>query len=302
MTLTVQLPNGIQVRALNRLDPPMLYHEIFAARTYAKHGISLSEGDCVFDVGANIGLYSIALARELPGLRLFLFEPIPAIFAVLQQNVAEHLASANVRLLNIGLGCRAGNVWFDYNRNLTIVGSAHARVTKRAARRDTRLSTWASACVRDLQRMGMLHPRLAALLLAALASRIFSGLALALVGITGLALALPRLFSRRRIEAPVRRLSYIIRAYAVERIDLVKIALEGGELDVMLGIYDDDWPRIRQFVIEVYDVDGRLEGLRTLLESRGYRVAVDQEDWSLHQLLGIYTLYAVRAPEPPPLG
>ena len=30
MMQTVELPNGMRVRALNRIDPIVLYHEIFA--------------------------------------------------------------------------------------------------------------------------------------------------------------------------------------------------------------------------------------------------------------------------------
>jgi phthiocerol/phenolphthiocerol synthesis type-I polyketide synthase E len=65
----------------------------------------------------------------------------------------------------------------------------------------------------------------------------------------------------------------------------------------VLGIEDADWPKIQQFVVEVHDIYGRVDRLRAMFERHGYRTVVDQEDWSLHPLLGIYTLYAMRAPE-----
>jgi 31-O-methyltransferase len=297
MIQTVELPNGMRVRALNRLDPPVLYHEIFATRTYEKHGITLSDGNCVFDVGANIGLYSIALARELRGLRLFLFEPIPEIFTALKQNAANHLGRADVQLLNVGLGQCAGSAWFQYDRNLSIAASAHARSVSRAARGDVRFATWASACVRDLERIGQMHPHMAALLLAALAAPVLQFAAVAMFAAIGLALALRSAICSRRVKAQLQTLSDAIRIHAVQTIDLVKIDVEGAELDVVLGIKDADWPKIRQFVVEAHDVDGRVDRLRAIFERHGYHTTIDQEDWSLHPLLGIYTLYALRAPE-----
>ena len=81
----------------------------------------------------------------------------------------------------------------------------------------------------------------------------------------------------------------------VERVDLLKVDVEGAEEAVLAGIPDATWPAIRQLVVEVHDVDGRLERLRRLLERCGYRTQSAREDWALHQLLGIYTLYATRA-------
>jgi hypothetical protein len=42
-------------------------------------------------------------------------------------------------------------------------------------------------------------------------------------------------------------------------------------------------------------VNGRPARLRALLESHGYHVVEAREDWALHELLGISTLYALRA-------
>lgn len=55
-------------------------------------------------------------------------------------------------------------------------------------------------------------------------------------------------------------------------LDLVKIDVEGAELDVLEGIEPDDWARTRQFVIEVQDLGGRLDEVRKLLEGHGFEV------------------------------
>ena len=59
---TVELPNGLQVCALNKGEASVLYHEIFVEQAYSKHGITVSDGACVFDIGANIGWFTMTAA------------------------------------------------------------------------------------------------------------------------------------------------------------------------------------------------------------------------------------------------
>ena len=58
------------------------------------------------------------------------------------------------------------------------------------------------------------------------------------------------------------------------------------------GIDPEDWQKIRQVVVEVHDLDGRLERMQQLLAEQGFVVEVEQEVG----LIGtnIYSLYARR--------
>ena len=67
--------------------------------------------------------------------------------------------------------------------------------------------------------------------------------------------------------------------------------------DVLLGIRPDDWPKIRQIVIEAHDIDGRLGLMTELLGQHGYRVTVEQDQ--VPERMGIYMVYAVRVAGPP---
>ena len=80
----------------------------------------------------------------------------------------------------------------------------------------------------------------------------------------------------------------------VDSVDLVKIDVEGSEESILAGIQDSDWDRFHQFVIEVHDVNGRLNRMSDLLEHHGYRTFLAREDWEMHGLLGIWTLYAIK--------
>lgn len=60
----------------------------------------VSAGDCVLDVGANVGFYTVRLSRLVgPHGHVFAFEPMPETFHLLAYN-ARHFPFPNVTLLN----------------------------------------------------------------------------------------------------------------------------------------------------------------------------------------------------------
>jgi hypothetical protein len=87
--------------------------------------------------------------------------------------------------------------------------------------------------------------------------------------------------------------SAVIAEHGIERIDLLKIDAEGAEWDILEGIDDGDWPRIRQLAMEVHGTE-LTERIRALLAGKGYEVAVERNDWRLHELMGVRMLYAHR--------
>ena len=101
--------------------------------------------------------------------------------------------------------------------------------------------------------------------------------------------------SPRTVVCELTTLSDAIAEYDVAQIDLLKIDAEKSEHDVLQGIEPDDWPRIRQIVMEVHDSDDRIARTRTLLEDNGYRVTLEQQE-SLGAS-GPVLIYARRAQE-----
>jgi FkbM family methyltransferase len=68
------------------------------------------EGTCVFDVGANIGYYTLLAARAVGSSgRVYAFEPEPRNFGLLTRNIAEN-GFTNVRSVNAAVSNRAGVV------------------------------------------------------------------------------------------------------------------------------------------------------------------------------------------------
>ncbi len=83
----------------------------------------IREGDVIFDVGANIGWYSILMAKKFPAAQVHSFEPIPRTFACLQENLALNELS-NVHPHNWGLSDAQKDLTFYFEPNLTVRASA----------------------------------------------------------------------------------------------------------------------------------------------------------------------------------
>lgn len=59
-------------------------------------------------------------------------------------------------------------------------------------------------------------------------------------------------------------------------VDLIKIDVEGAEADVLLGIDESQWPRIRRVVAEVCDLDDQLRRVGDILRRNGFEVTEEQ--------------------------
>ncbi|MDY7012448.1 MAG: methyltransferase, partial [Cyanobacteriota bacterium] len=66
-----------------------------------------------------------------------------------------------------------------------------------------------------------------------------------------------------------------------------------SELDVLLGIEEQDWLKIKQVAIEVHDLDSRVEIIKNLLKKHGLSdIIVEQEP--LFEGSDLFNLYAMR--------
>lgn len=77
----------------------------------------------IFDIGANIGWYSLSLARKFPASRICSFEPLPATFASLERNVLLNCIS-NIELHNFGFSRENTALRFFSSRHTSVSNSA----------------------------------------------------------------------------------------------------------------------------------------------------------------------------------
>ncbi len=248
-----KLPNELKVVQLNRNETQVLYDEIFVDRCYLRHGIQLRDGACVFDVGANMGMFTLFVHDNCADARVYAFEPLPPTYAVLQANA--ELYAPQTKTLNVGLSNRSGRVKFTYYPKATAMSGAHADATVEEATTRAFLENQGEG-------------------LQQYAEELLEGM-----------------FASEQYECELRTLSQVIREEGIERIDLLKVDVEKSEWEVLEGIEEGDWEKIKQIVIEVHDVDGRVARIGEQLRRRGYRLEVVQE--ALLAQTGIYNLYAV---------
>lgn len=232
------LPDGLDVFSINPNETRFVHGEIFGARCYLQHGIQLRDGDCVFDVGANIGLASVFFHRERQGIRIFAFEPSPVACECLKQNVGLH--GADALIFECGLSAEAGTADFTFYPGNSVMSGFHADPD--IDRRTTKTF--------------MMNRGVA----PANADRFLGAL-----------------FKKETFSCRLRTISEIIDEEAVERIDLLKVDVEKSEREVLAGIRPEHWSRIRQAVVEVHDEHGALEAVLELLMRQGFQVATEMD-------------------------
>jgi 31-O-methyltransferase len=238
MMRQLSLPDGLTVFSLNADETRFVHREVFSARCYLQHGIELHDGDCVFDVGANIGLSSIFFHRERTDVRIFAFEPSPAAFECLKANIELH--GVNARIFECGLSSESGSAEFTFYPANTVRSGFHVDLeADRGTTKTYMVNSGVSARNADL----------------------FLGF----------------LFKKVTFPCRLRTLSEIVDEEGVTRIDLLKIDAERSEREVLAGIRPEHWRMIRQVALEVQDEAGTLDAVRRLIQEHGFQVVTEQD-------------------------
>lgn len=99
---------------LNSEEVPTLYEQI---QEYFRNEIQLHKRGTVFDVGADIGLFSLWVYQQCnKNVITYAFEPIPAIFNVLQAN-AQRFNKKQIKVFMVRLSRRFKSIMFAYYSN-----------------------------------------------------------------------------------------------------------------------------------------------------------------------------------------
>src|ERR1035441_8181783 len=124
MMRRLRLPDGLEVFSLNPDEARFVHGEVFGSRCYLRSGIELRDGDCVFDVGANIGVATIFFHRERRNVRILAFEPNPAACDCLRANIELHGVDASV--FQCGLSSESGSAEFTFYPANSVMSGFHA--------------------------------------------------------------------------------------------------------------------------------------------------------------------------------
>ncbi|HEU5380541.1 MAG TPA: amino acid adenylation domain-containing protein [Ktedonobacteraceae bacterium] len=259
-----RLPNTMSVFHLNKNETEHLYREIFHNRVHLQHGIRLRDGDCILDVGANIGFFTLFAHQQCHKPRIYAFEPNPEAFEMLRLNMERYGLDAH--LFNFGLSNEPKMATFRFYPRASVMSGFYADTTEEQ-------NLFKSVIRNQLQ----IEEK----------EQIFRD---------GRGEVVDNLldgrFEQKRFLCELKTLSDVIQEHRIDRIDLLKLDVEKSELDVLNGIRSEDWLKIRQIVVEVHDIEGRVALITTLFKEHGFVVAVEQT--AVLRGTDIYKMYAVR--------
>jgi phthiocerol/phenolphthiocerol synthesis type-I polyketide synthase E len=258
----VTLPNGLEVACQSAKETDHIYDDIFAHRVYLSHGITLWDGACVFDVGGNIGLFTVFLHQTYRDLVTYTFEPAPPLFQILHHNAARY-GTGRCKLFPCGISNRFGTAsltFYPYSSGMSSFygNDREERDVLRVILENQQKAGDGEAAVVLERSEDFLDARLTAV----------------------------------TFDCPLVPLSHIIRQEGVTAIDLLKIDVQKSELDVLRGLAPEDWSKVRQIAMEVHDLDGQLVEVQELLHGHGYNVVTEQDP--LYHGSVMYNLYAVQ--------
>ncbi|MGB8194585.1 MAG: amino acid adenylation domain-containing protein, partial [Chitinophagaceae bacterium] len=240
-----KLPNNLAIAQINKNETDYIYKEIFELQAYLKHGISLKDGDCIFDVGANIGLFSVFANMACRNPKMYAFEPNPKVYDTLSANAT--LYCPGIKLFNCGLAEGNKTSEFTFFEGFSLLSGLYANEKAERDMVKTFMVNQQNKGVDDMKE------------LVSSADQILN-----------------KRFKAFTFLVQLESLSDVIERENVQQIDYLKINVEKAELDVLRGIRDEHWARIRQIVLEV-DVKENLPIITTMLENNGYDLIVEQD-------------------------
>jgi FkbM family methyltransferase len=105
-TYRIRLRNGLELKCEGRTRDFQMLDEVFVKRIYESVLGFVRPGDVVVDVGANIGLFSLAAA--LKGATVHSYEPLPRNYQILCDNVSLNRCGDKIVLHDVAISYEKG--------------------------------------------------------------------------------------------------------------------------------------------------------------------------------------------------
>jgi FkbH-like protein/FkbM family methyltransferase len=256
------LPNRLEIVQLNKYETEYVYNEIFVDKCYLKHDIKINDGDTIIDIGANIGLFTLFVNQHCKDPVVYSFEPSPVVYELLKTN--SKVYGPNVKTFNYGVSDKEKTATFTFYEKSSVFSSFNPD--------ENEDKDAIQAVVRNLLKDSSAYGDD----LAEYVDEVTSG----------------RLESSSYV-CRLLSVSDIIRENNIDKIDLLKIDAEKSELDIIRGIKDKDWDKIKQIVIEIHDKSGKvLEEIESVLNARGFKCSVEEEQMLKES--GLYNVFATK--------
>ena len=257
------LKDGTTIYCITKLEAQMLDTHV---SEYLKNDIEIKNKDTIIDVGANIGIFGHRISQQYKP-EIIAFEPIDIIFKVLEKNM-KLSENDKYKIFPYGISDKNEFIDFVFYPNCPALSTSNPDI-------------W-----NDKQQ----------LLLAVKGSLEFAPKE------WWWAKFIPVQFysfiiywmkrNSKHIKCELKTLSYIIEYNSLNKIDLLKIDCEGNELKVLDGIDKIHWPLIKQIILEIHNIDDRLNKIINILKKHDFKLKVEKEP-SLKET-NLFNIYAKR--------
>lgn len=102
---------GLEFEVLNEQEMATVRH-VTDDDEYGIADLQFTPGSVIVDIGANVGAFSILIARRFPEARVIAYEPNPDNFKLLERNIARN---------GVGVEAHHAAVWY-HHRGVSLVG------------------------------------------------------------------------------------------------------------------------------------------------------------------------------------
>ncbi|OXM54568.1 hypothetical protein CFP75_03320 [Amycolatopsis alba DSM 44262] len=233
--------DDLVVMASKTDHPESVWSEVVESRAYSKGISNLAPGSVLVDVGAHIGLVSLHFARTVPDARIYAFEPASASFRCLKENCSRYAPGAHVA--NFAIGSANGEARLTYYPHRSTMSTLY--VDDEEDRHNVRILFDQVDPSPEFRK--------------AFWDRFDRGV--------------------RQETVPMTTLTDALSGADIDEISFLKIDVERAELEVLNGLAEDHWAKVRRMAIEVHDRNGRLAEISELLNRHGYRVEQFREKY-----------------------
>lgn len=265
----VTLSNTLSCYAPNPKEAQFIYKEIFEDHCYdipnllhpPSDASKSSSGPFIIDAGANIGLFTLYMKQKYPASKILAFEPAPQLFELLCRNLdLNKISFINGSHLHDGT---------DNDVEAFPVGLS----IKESEEKLTYYPTLPSNSTLKPEEKFLLHREAVKRSGQEMADHWFGG--------------------SYEVDVKLQRLGHYLNNDTKENrvIDLLKIDVEGAELDVLKGLDDEHWPLIRNIVLETMEKSGIRAEIEELLKQKGFELTIEGAPWAPEEF---YTIRAHR--------
>ncbi|GAM40553.1 hypothetical protein TCE0_039r12991 [Talaromyces pinophilus] len=257
----VPLSNNLSCYAPNPKEAQFIYKEIFEDHCYDIPNLHTrpsdasepSSGPFIIDAGANIGLFTLYMKQKYPASKILAFEPAPQLFELLCRNLA---------LNSIPFVKRDD----PHGRSVDDIKAVEVFAVGLSVKESEEKLTYYPT----LPSNSTLKPEEKVILYREAARR------------SGQEMADHWFGGSYEVDVKLQRLSHYLNSNKNGKrvVDLLKIDVEGAELDVLRGLDDDYWALIQNIVLETMEKSGIRAEIEELLTRKGFEFTIEGAPWA----------------------